>query len=101
MDLRSSTSAHNAEVHHTASHPKTVENVFQIITLYNADAFDSFLVEFDLTTKYPDLTFNLWHRFPIGDIPPLTCTYTPKNHKYAADQPDIIRTYCNEEVELG
>lgn len=41
------------------------------------------------------------HGFPIGDVPPLTRTYTPKNHKSAEEHPEIIRDYCNEEVKLG
>lgn len=39
--------------------------------------------------------------FPIGDMPPLTRTYTPPNHKSALDNPDVIREYLTEEVSLS
>lgn len=41
------------------------------------------------------------HGFPIGDIPLLARTYTPKNHKSALKHLDVIRSYCNDEVALG
>lgn len=91
----------NAETHHMDLYPNLADDVLHhIITPYVADSYDSFLARFNLTKKYPDLLFNLRHGFPIGDMPPLTCTYTPKNHKSAADKPEITRNYCKDKVKL-
>jgi hypothetical protein len=73
----------------------------RIITPYNADAYDQFLHQFNLTTRYPNLVFNLRNGFPIGDMPPLKRTYTPQNHPSALQQSHIIRSYLDEEVHLG
>jgi len=73
----------------------------RVVTPYDPEAYNLFLKRFNLTEKYPNLVFNLQHGFPIGDIPPPTCTYIPKNHKSALDHIDVIRTYCEEEVALG
>lgn len=89
-------------VQHTGSLPSLAEDIHhRIITPYIADAYDSLLLDFGLTEKYSDLTFNMRHGFPIGDMPPLTRTYTPKNHRSAEEHPEIIRDYCNDEVKLG
>jgi hypothetical protein len=73
----------------------------RIVTPYAPEAYEHFLKHFNLTEKYPNLVFNLQHGFPIGDIPPPTRTYIPKNHKSALEHIDVIRTYCQEEVALG
>jgi hypothetical protein len=76
--------------------------VFQrIVTPYIAEAYKNFLNRFDLSSKYPNLIFNLQHGFPTGDIPPPTHTYIPKNHKSALEHIDIICSYCQDEVALG
>lgn len=95
------TYAPSAEVKHTTQQQNHA-NVFNcIITPYNADVFKSTLASLNLSDRYPTLPYNLRHGFPIGDIPPLSCTYTPKNHKSATDRPDIIIDYCTDEVKLG
>jgi hypothetical protein len=73
----------------------------RIITPYNADAYDSFLERFNLTDRYPTLVFNLRHGFSIGNMPSLTRTHTPKNHKSAVERPQVLRGYCNDEVKLS
>jgi hypothetical protein len=81
------------------AHVKEVLN--RIVTPYKADAFESFLDKFNLTSRYPDLVYNMRNGFPIGDMPPLTRTYTPPNHKSALDNPQVIRDYLADEVALS
>lgn len=73
----------------------------RIITPYNADAYEDYLSRFNLTAKYPDLVFNLRNGFPIGDMPPLSRTYTPPNHNSALEHPEVIQDYLSEEVSFG
>jgi hypothetical protein len=73
----------------------------RIVMPYAPKVYEHFLKCFNLTEKYPNLVFNLQHSFPIGNIPPPTRTYIPKNHKSALEHIDIIHTYCQEEVALG
>jgi len=72
-----------------------------IVTPYNADAFEHLLRKFNLTSRYPDLAHNIRNGFPIGNMPILTRSYTPPNHKSALDNPSVIREYLAEEVSLG
>lgn len=97
----SSTFAPCAEANHITQLPSRVEVLSHIITPYNADAFEATLDKFNLSDRYPSLPYNLRHGFPIGDMPPLSRTYTPKNHKSASDRPDIILNYCKDEVNIG
>jgi hypothetical protein len=79
-----------------------VERVVErIITPYNADTYEDYLARFDLTDKYPDLVFNLRNGFPIGNMPPLSRSYTPSNHKSALEHPEVIRDYLAEECSFG
>jgi len=97
-----STSAPSVEARATEPIQNPASEVFQrVVTPYDPKAFNHFLKCFDLSEKYPDLVFNLQHGFPIGNIPPPTHTYIPKNHKSALDHIDVIHTYCQEEVSLG
>jgi hypothetical protein len=59
------------------------------------------LSRFNLTDKYPNLVFNLRNGFPIGNMPALSRTYTPSNHKSALEHPEVIRDYLSEERSLG
>ena len=73
----------------------------RIITPYDADAFEASLKEADLTHVYPDLAHNIRFGFPIGDVAPISETYTPPNH-FSVDEhlPDILK-YFHEERNLG
>lgn len=73
----------------------------RVVTPYDADAYDDLLHQYNLQHVYPDLTFNMRNGFPIGDIPPLSRTYTPKNHRSALEHLDVIRAYCADEISLG
>jgi hypothetical protein len=98
----SSTCAPSAGARTTERTPSHATEVFQrIVTPYIAEAYENFLNRFDLSSKYPNLVFNLQHGFPIGDIPPPTRTYIPKNHKSALEHIDVICSYCQDEVALG
>lgn len=101
-DPSSFTHARFAEAPPTTQPLARVERIVdRIITPYNADAYEEYLSRFDLNDKYPQLVFNLRNGFPIGNIPPLTRTYTPPNHKSALEHPDVISKYLSEECSLG
>jgi hypothetical protein len=82
------------------SHDHAKEVLHHVVTPYQADAFEHYLAKFNLTSRYPDLIQNIRNGFPIGDMPPLTRSYTPPNHKSAMDNPQVIRDYLAEEVSL-
>lgn len=89
-------------IDHTAQLPNPASDVRNhIVTPYNADAYELLLHEYNLTHVYPLLVFNLHHGFPIGDIPPISKNYIPKNHKSALDHLDVIRAYHCDKVALG
>jgi len=82
--------------------PKCADSILNCIMMpYNADAFENLLHKFNLTARYPDLAYNIRNGFPIGNMPILTCLYTPPNHKSALDNPSVIHDYLAEEVSLG
>jgi hypothetical protein len=94
--------APSAEAKITEPTQNHASDVFwRIITPYAPKAYEHFLKCFNLTEKYPNLVFNLQHSFSIGNIPPPTHTYIPKNHKSALEHINVICTYCQEEVALG
>jgi hypothetical protein len=72
-----------------------------IVTPYNADAFDSFLLKHDLCSSYPQLTHHLRHGFPLGPMPELNKTNILKNHSSTTDNMKIIDEYLEEEVMAG
>jgi hypothetical protein len=50
-----------------------------IKTPYSPEGFDHLLELTNLTHQFPELTWKLRHGFPIGNMNPLTSTYTPQN----------------------
>lgn len=63
-------------------------------TPYSPEGFDHLLEITNLTVQFPELTWKLRNGFPIGDMSPLTSTYTPHNLPGA----DIHREVCDEYV---
>jgi len=61
---------------------------------YSPEGFDHLLELTNLTHQFPELTWKLHHGFPIGDMSPLTSTYTPHNLPGA----DIYREVCDEYI---
>jgi hypothetical protein len=73
----------------------------KIHTPYSALNFQSFLEHTQLLSRYPELPFKLTHGFPIGNLAPLTHTFTPPNLPGASLHADTIRAYISEELRLG
>lgn len=63
-------------------------------TPYSPEGFDHLLELTNLTHQFPELTWKLRHGFPIGNMNPLTSTYTPQNLPGA----DIYRNVCDEYI---
>ncbi|RDB16022.1 hypothetical protein Hypma_003463 [Hypsizygus marmoreus] len=73
----------------------------KIHTPYSAVHFRLFLEHANLTQFYPELPFKLEHRFPIGNLAPITKTYAPPNLPIATEHVDAIRAYIAEELRLS
>lgn len=73
----------------------------RVITTYRADAWEAELREWGLWEKYSALPNRLRHGFPIGDMTPLTETFTPENHKGAEEHMDFVENYVSEQVAQG
>lgn len=73
----------------------------RIITPYDATAFESTLRAHGLLGKYPDLPSRLRYGFPIGDMPRILQTSTPKNHASDPNHLTFIMDYAAEQVALG
>lgn len=72
----------------------------RIVTPYHADAFLSMLTTHSLLNTYPDLPHKISHGFPLGDLPPITETYTPPNHFSVDEHIPAILEYFASEVAL-
>jgi hypothetical protein len=75
--------------------------VYEIITPYDADAWESLLEELDLIHKYPNLPNNIRYGFTLGNLPPLDRTIVPPNSKSANEFRDEVKKWAEEEVLLG
>jgi hypothetical protein len=72
----------------------------RIITPYNPLAFERALDAANLTHMYPDLVHNLTYGFPLGDVAPITETYTPPNHFSVDEHHAAINEYFYAERDL-
>ncbi|CDO69769.1 hypothetical protein BN946_scf184766.g14 [Trametes cinnabarina] len=73
----------------------------RIITTYRAEAFEAELRRWDLWECFGSLPTRLRCGFPIGNMEPLTRTFTPDNHKGGLEHMDFIKAYVDEQVGLG
>jgi hypothetical protein len=74
----------------------------RVVTPYNPAAFQSFIDRFDsLRVKYPFLVRKLSIGFRLGDLRPLTETFTPPNHPSASTYSSAVLNYLKSEVEKG
>ncbi|CDO71596.1 hypothetical protein BN946_scf184911.g66 [Trametes cinnabarina] len=73
----------------------------RIITTYRAEAFEQELRRWGLWEKHHTLIAKLLFGFHIGDMRPLTKTFTPENHKGARENIDFVINYTSEQVKLG
>ncbi|GLB38818.1 hypothetical protein LshimejAT787_0506830 [Lyophyllum shimeji] len=73
----------------------------RIHTPYSAAQFRLFLEHAQLLHRYPELPLKLARGFPIGNLSPITRTYTPPNLPGATLHADTIRTYIADELRLG
>ncbi|CDO75102.1 hypothetical protein BN946_scf185010.g27 [Trametes cinnabarina] len=73
----------------------------RIITTYRADALERELCRWGLWDLFSTVPTRLRFGFPIGNMPPLTRTFTPDNHKGGIQHMDFIKSYVNEQVALN
>lgn len=72
-----------------------------IITPYIPAAFQAYIDRFGLGHKYPFLVQKLRTGFRLGDLHPLSESFTPPNHPSASKHASIIRDYLHAEREKG
>ncbi|CDO77643.1 hypothetical protein BN946_scf184946.g37 [Trametes cinnabarina] len=73
----------------------------RIITTYRADTIEEELRRWGLWEKHAALPGKLQFGFRIGDMRPLTKTFTPENHKGGRENIEFIIEYTTEQVKLG
>lgn len=73
----------------------------RIITPYRAEVFEAELRKWGIWEAFSYLPTRLRCGFPIGDMEPLTRTFTPENHKGGKEHMDFIEEYVREQVGLG
>ncbi|OJT03434.1 hypothetical protein TRAPUB_5853 [Trametes pubescens] len=73
----------------------------RIITTYRADVFEEELRRWELWEEFGYLPTRLRGGFPIGNMEPLTRTFTPENHKGGKENMAFIEDYVAEQVALG
>ncbi|CAA7271031.1 unnamed protein product [Cyclocybe aegerita] len=71
------------------------------ITPYSAEAFQVYLLNAQIVDQYPELCFKLLHGFPLGELTPLTTSFTPPNLPSAVPYTHVIRDYIQEELRLA
>jgi hypothetical protein len=73
----------------------------RIVQPYNPNAFETLLLQHDLTYLYPLLVTNLRNGFPLGEMPLLTKTVILENHPSVRQYPETIDQYLKDEIEAG
>ncbi|OJT04921.1 hypothetical protein TRAPUB_4263 [Trametes pubescens] len=68
---------------------------------HHADVFEEELRRWGLWEEFGYLPTRLRGGFPIGNMEPLTRTFTPENHKGGKENMDFIEEYVAEQVALG
>src|SRR5882724_10619328 len=71
------------------------------ITPYNPHAWHLALIQAGLNNSFLNLVHDLTHGSPIGDLPLLTYTFTPKNLSSADIDPAYMDSFLVEEVSSG
>ncbi|KAF8903861.1 hypothetical protein CPB84DRAFT_1773571 [Gymnopilus junonius] len=71
----------------------------KITTPYNAYAFNFFLNKHNFLPLYSLLCSNLLNSFPIGHMPPLTCSTIILNHILCKEHINKIQEYLENEVK--
>lgn len=72
-----------------------------IVTPYRAAEWKRLLEKCGLLQQFPDLPRKLKEGFLLGNLPPISRTYTPTNHLSARSRPDVIDAHIRDEVALG
>ena len=83
------------------SPPASVSNYSKIITPLSAEGFDTLLRRHDLTSRYPNLSWNLRNGFPLGEFSHLHESYNHPNHSNSDSVNDYILNYIQDEVAGG
>ena len=85
----------------TPSPGNAFDPLSHISTPYDPNAWDSYLANANLTSKYPNLASKICHGFPIGDPDPSAKTTILPNPTLRPDDPKVICNYLDEETKLG
>jgi hypothetical protein len=95
------TSALSAPPRTTPLSPANVSNYNKIVTPLSADGFDILLHRHNLTSRYPNLSWNLRNGFPLGEFNHLRESFNHPNHSNSNSVNDYILKYIQDEVSDG
>jgi len=82
----------------TPSPHENVSNYNKIVTPLSADGFDTLLHRYNLTSQYPNLSWNLRNGFPLGEFDYLHDSYIHPNHPNSDSNNTQILKYIQDEV---
>jgi len=95
------TSARSVVLKTTPSPHENVSNYNKIVTPLSADGFDTLLHRYNLTSRYPNLSWNLRNGFPLGEFDYLHDSYIHPNHPNSDSNNTQILKYIQDEVSKG
>jgi hypothetical protein len=95
------TSARSVVLKTTPSPHENVSNYNKIVTPLSADGFDNLLHRYNLTSRYPNLSWNLRNGFPLGEFDYLHDSYIHPNHPNSDSNNTQILKYIQDEVSEG
>jgi len=95
------TSARSVVLKTTPSPHENVSNYNKIVTPLSADGFDTLLHRYNLTSRYPNLSWNLRNGFPLGEFDYLHKSYIHPNHPNSDSNNTQILKYIQDEVSEG
>jgi hypothetical protein len=95
------TSAWSVVLKTTPSPHENVSNYNKIVTPLSADGFNILLHCYNLTSRYPNLSWNLHNGFPLGEFDYLHNSYIHPNHPNSDSNNTQILKYIQDEVSEG
>lgn len=80
---------------------ETPLGIADIVTPYNADAFQYLIDLAGLSNSFPFLADSIRHGFTMGYLPPILETDAPPNAPSLLEHKDVIEDWLDEELSLG
>jgi hypothetical protein len=95
------TSAPSVGLRTTLLPHRNASNYNKIVMALNADGFNILPHRYNLTSRYPNLSWNLHNSFPLGEFDALHESFNHPNHSNSDYVNDYILKYIEDEVSGG